>query len=264
MAGTAEFPSLPASLTSHSPQLGIVLGSGLAPFAEELKSLASADYSEIPGLPMSKVPGHQGSFLVAEIEGRKILIARGRVHLYEGWSAREVTAGIRCMHALGVRRLVLTNAAGTVNPDFPPGHWMMLRDHLNLTGTSPLTGGPNFVDMSEAYSKNLRAIFRSHAEKLGITLHEGVYASLRGPQYETPAEIAMMRTLGADAVGMSTVLETIQARALGMEVAAFSCLTNWGAGITGETIHHQEVLDVGRNAARELIRLFRASLPEMA
>jgi purine-nucleoside phosphorylase len=167
----------------------------------------------------------------------------------------QVTTGIRWLAEQGVTRLILTNAAGSLRSTFPPGQWMMLSDHLNLTGTSPLEGGPNFIDMSEVYSRNWREKIRSHAKKLMMPLHEGVYAGLRGPQYETPAEIRMLQTLGADAVGMSTVLESLQARALGMEVLGFSCLTNWGAGLSDEGLDHTEVLDVGKAAAAQMVRL---------
>jgi purine-nucleoside phosphorylase len=156
--------------------------------------------------------------------------------------------------------LVLTNAAGTLNRDFAPGDWMMLSDHLNLTAASPLAGGPNFFDMSEVYDAGLRGQFRAAASESGVSLHEGVYACVPGPQYETPAEVRMLRTLGADAVGMSTVFEAIQARALGLRVVAFSCLTNWAAGVTGETLSHHEVMDTGRRAAAVLVGLLETGL----
>jgi purine-nucleoside phosphorylase len=197
------------------------------------------------------------------VNGHPLLLARGRVHLYEGWNARDVAAGVRLMHRIGVTRLILTNAAGTLNPGFPPGQWMMLADHLNLTGTTPLLGGPNFIDLTEAYSPRFREIFRQAATEAGVPLHEGIYASLLGPQYETPAEIRMLRALGADAVGMSTVLETIQARTLGLEVAAFSCLTNWAAGISGQELSHKEVTDTGRTAAGSFATLFERALPRL-
>jgi purine-nucleoside phosphorylase len=187
-------------------------------------------------------------------------MAQGRVHLYEGRSADEVTAGIRFMAGIGVKKLILTNAAGTVNAAHKPGTWMMLSDHLNLTGTTPLLGGANFVDMSRVYSPALRTQFRDFAKEEGITLHEGVYAGLLGPQYETPAEIRMLKTIGADAVGMSTVLEAIQARALGLEIAGFSCLTNWGAGLGQESLDHHEVLATGKEAGGQLIRLLKRAL----
>lgn len=252
-----------ATLEKFGAKIAIVLGSGLNAFTDSLDVEETIPYSAIPDLPVSKVPGHAGAFSLARIEGAPLLVARGRVHLYEGWTAAQVTAGVRLMHGLGVRQLVLTNAAGTLNPAFPPGQWMMLSDHINLTGASPLTGGPNFIDLTNAYSPALRAVFREAAGTANVPLHDGVYASLPGPQYETPAEIRMLRTLGADAVGMSTVLETIQARALGMEVAAFSCLTNWAAGITGESLSHDEVTDTGRAAASQLVAVLRIALPTL-
>lgn len=260
---TQEFPGLPEDLEAFGAKVAIVLGSGLNSFADSLEVEATIPYGKIPGLPTSGVPGHEGAFSLARIDGHPLLVARGRVHLYEGHSAASVTAGIRLMHRLGVNRVILTNAAGTLNPDFPPGEWMQISDHLNLTGTSPLHGSPNFIDLTEAYSKRLREMFRADAGELGIPLHEGVYASLVGPQYETPAEVRMLRMLGADAVGMSTVLETIQARALGIEVAAFSCLTNWAAGITGSPLSHEEVTEIGRAAAGSLATLLRHTLPRL-
>jgi purine-nucleoside phosphorylase len=186
------------------------------------------------------------------------------VHLYEGRSAVEVTAGIRWMAEQGVRRLILTNAAGSLNPAHPPGAWMSIRDHLNLTGTSPLLGGPNFCAMSDIYCRKLRERFARAASAERVPLYEGVYAGLVGPQYETPAEVRMLRTLGADAVGMSTVLEAIQAHALGIEVAGFSCLTNWAAGLSGELLSHESVLAAGHEAAETLCRILLRGLPDAA
>ena len=254
-----EFAEVPAVLRSFQPDWGIVLGSGLGPFVDAIETDASVPFHEVPGLPESRVPGHAGRFVLGRVGGKRVLIAQGRVHLYEGRTAREVTAFVRFMAAVGARRLILTNAAGTLNREFAPGTWMMLRDHLNLTGTSPLLGGPNFIDMSEVYSARLRAHFSAAAAEQGMPLHDGVYASLLGPQYETPAEIRMLRAIGADAVGMSTVLEAIQARALGMEVAAFSCLTNWAAGMQA-TLDHGEVLAVGRQSGATLARLLISAL----
>lgn len=255
---------VPEGLRNSGAKLAIVLGSGLGPFAESLDHELVVNYHEIANLPASKVPGHAGRFVVAKMAGRPILIAQGRVHLYEGWSAHEVTRSVRLMHQIGIETLVLTNAAGTVNPGFPPGEWMMLSDHINFTGATPMHGGPNFFDMSEVYSKRLRHLFGAKASALNITLHEGVYVAMQGPQYETPAEIRMLQRLGADAVGMSTVPEAIQARALGLEVAAFSCLTNWGAGLSGDFLNHQEVTDTGKAAAGTLARLLHETLPEIA
>jgi purine-nucleoside phosphorylase len=193
--------------------------------------------------------------IYALVGGRPWAILKGRVHLYEGRGSGDVTAGVRLLHALGCGTVILTNAAGTLNAAHPPGTWMALSDHLNLTGTTPLLGGPNFVDMSEVYDANLRASFVELATQAGMPLHQGVYAGLLGPQYETPAEIRMLRAIGADAVGMSTVLEAIQARALGMRVAGFSCLTNWAAGMSSGGLSHGEVLETGREAASALCAL---------
>lgn len=234
--------------------LGIVLGSGLGPLAERVVVSKTVGFAEA-GLPVSSVKGHAGRFLFGTLGGREVIVMQGRVHLYEGHDAKAVTSGVRWMHGQGVRHLILTNAAGTLDPSSSPGTWMMLSDHLNLTGTSPLEGGPNFVDMTEVYDGSARETFRKLAAKLSMELHEGVYAGLRGPQYETPAEIRMLRTLGADAVGMSTVLEALQARALGMKVSAFSCLTNWAAGLSPTMLDHSEVIETGAAAASAMMDL---------
>lgn len=238
--------------------IGIVLGSGLGPLADAVAVEREVPFSEA-GLPASSVPGHAGRFVFGELSGAPVILMKGRVHLYEGHPARAVTAGVRWMAGQGVRRLILTNAAGTLNPDFHPGSWMMLSDHLNLTGTSPLEGA-DFIDMSTAYDPRWRTRFRDIAAATGMPLHEGVYAGLRGPQYETPAEIRMLRALGADAVGMSTVLEAIQARSLGIETVAFSCLTNWAAGISAAPLDHHEVLETGKLAAQQMIDLLARAL----
>lgn len=251
---------IPQELVECGATTAIVLGSGLGKFAEGLEHLGSHEYSGL-GLPASKVPGHAGRFVVVRLQDRPLLIAQGRVHLYEGWKASEVVSAVGLMQEIGIRSLILTNAAGTVNPEFFPGSWMMLSDHLNLTGQSPLRGGPHFVDMTEVYSRRLRNIFHKIASKQGTILHEGVYAAMHGPQYETPAEVRMLQRLGADAVGMSTVPEAIKARALGMEVAAFSCLTNWGAGISSDLLNHEEVTSAGQSAAGSLIDILREALP---
>ena len=240
--------------------IGIVLGSGLGLLAETVAVEREVTFAEA-GLPASSVPGHAGKFILGKLGGTPVVLMKGRVHLYEGHGPRLVTAGVRWMAEQGIQKFILTNAAGTLNPDFAPGTWMILSDHLNLPGTSPLEG-PDFIDMSVAYDAVWRAEFRTAAASTGMVLHEGVYAGLRGPQYETPAEIRMLRTIGADAVGMSTVLETIQARSLGLPVAAFSCLTNWAAGITTATLDHHEVLETGKQAAQAMIGLLAEVLGE--
>ena len=243
------------------PAWGIVLGSGLGSLVERLEIASIVDYADVPELPQSRVAGHAGRFVFGKLGGIPVVCAQGRVHLYEGRTAAEVTSFVRWMHARGAARLILTNAAGTANPAFEPGRWMMIADHLNLTGTTPLLGGAHFIDMSEVYSARLRRHFARSAEDAGIALHEGVYSGGLGPQYETPAEVRMLQRLGADAVGMSTVLEAIQARALGMEVAGFSCLTTRAAGHSPQPLAHEEVLATGKHAASQLADLLERALP---
>lgn len=242
--------------------IGIVLGSGLGPLADAVAVEREVSFSAA-GLPASSVPGHAGKFIFGKIGNTSVVLMKGRVHLYEGHGPRQVTAGVRWMAEEGIGKLILTNAAGTLNRDFAPGTWMMLSDHLNLTGDTPLQGA-DFIDMSVAYHAGWRDEFRQAAAHLGMILHEGVYAGLRGPQYETPAEIRMLRAIGADAVGMSTVLETLQARSLGLNVAAFSCLTNWAAGITPATLDHHEVLETGKHAAHAMVQLLEHVLGSAA
>ncbi|WP_411827245.1 purine-nucleoside phosphorylase [Luteolibacter sp. AS25] len=236
---------------------GIVLGSGLGVLADQVEVSREVAFEDA-GLAVSTVPGHSGKFVFGKLGSSEVVLMKGRVHLYEGHSAQVVTAGVRWMKEQGVESLILTNAAGTVNKAHLPGEWMMLSDHLNLTATTPLMGA-NFVDMSEVYDRAWRAEFEAAAKTLGMKLNEGVYAGLRGPQYETPAEVRMVRTLGADAVGMSTVLEAIQAKALGMRVAGFSCLTNWAAGMQ-ETLNHEEVLETGKAAGGAMVQLLEKVL----
>jgi len=252
--------AIPSELASFRPGVAMVLGSGLGSFADSSEKLFEIPFSAVPGLPESRVPGHAGKFVGAMVAGVRVLLALGRVHYYEGLTPRQVVEQIRLMAALGAKTLVLTNAAGTLNPAFEPGGWMMLADHINLTAVSPLAGGANFFDMSEVYDAKLREYFRGIASERGIVLHEGIYACVPGPQYETPAEVRMLRAFGADVVGMSTVFEAIQARALGMRVAAFSCLTNWGAGISSQSLSHHEVIETGRAGAAVLAGLLAEAL----
>ena len=251
-------------MQEFQPLTGLILGSGLGTFVDRLNINERISFLDA-GLPQSQVSGHAGEVILGTLGNARLAVLSGRVHLYEGRSAAEVTAGIWLLAGSGISQLIITNAAGTLNPAFPPGQWMMLTDHLNLTGHSPLTlgpdwtGGPEFVDMSEVYAPELRKKFASAAARQGMPLHQGVYAGLCGPQYETPAEVRMLRTLGADAVGMSTVLEVIQARALGLKIAAFSCLTNWAAGIAGP-LDHSEVIATGRAAAGAFAELLAECL----
>jgi purine-nucleoside phosphorylase len=247
-------------IKARQPKVGIVLGSGLGSVADALGIIGSVPYAEVPGLACSQVQGHRGLLGLAEVAGQPIVIAQGRIHLYEGHSAAAATEMMRIMHDMGVRTVVLTNAAGCINSTFEVGQLMVITDHINLTGTSPLLGGPHFVDMSAVYSEPLRRLLCRKAELLGITLYQGVYAGLLGPQYETPAEIRMLRILGADAVGMSTVLEAIRARALGMDVLGISTLTNWAAGLSPDELDHGEVMTMGRSVAEPLAELLAALL----
>ncbi len=242
--------------------IGLVLGSGLGEVAENWTTLAEIPTSDVPGLPASTVPGHTGRFLLCETGGVRVLVMQGRVHLYEGHGPRAVTAGIRAMAAAGIRTLVLTNAAGGIAEPMVPGTLMRISDHINLTGASPLEGHPRFLDMTAAYDPELGLLLNKSAAALGIPLPAGIYAGLRGPQYETPAEIQMLARLGADAVGMSTVLETIEARAHGLRVAAISTITNHAAGRTDSPLDHAEVLASGKHAASRLARLLAEFLPE--
>ncbi|MEP6698209.1 MAG: purine-nucleoside phosphorylase [Verrucomicrobiota bacterium] len=247
-------------LRDWGADLAIVLGSGLNALVTEAAPENRIPYADFAGLPKTSVPGHAGQFILGCVNEMRVIYAQGRVHLYEGHSAEDVAAGVRLLGETGIKRLILTNAAGCANENFSPGSWMIISDHLNLTGTSPLIGRADFIDMTDSYSSKWRAKFRSAAKSEGLTLHEGIYAGLLGPQYETPAEVRMLRSLGADAIGMSTVIEAIQARALGLEVAGFSCLTNWAAGMGGAPLSHEDVLETGRNAAEMFARLLNAAL----
>lgn len=236
------------------PQVGLVLGSGLGGFAETLENPIFVDYKSIRDFPVSTVEGHKGRFVVGEKHGLQIIAMQGRVHRYEGFSAHDVVFPIRTMWMAGVRTLFLTNAAGGISEDFAPGDLMQINDHINMTGDNPLIGpnddrfGPRFPPMGDAYTPELREIARAVAKKQGVTLHQGVYAGMNGPSYETPAEIRMLRTLGADAVGMSTVFETIAAAQLGMRVLGISCITNKAAGLPGAVLNHDEVQAVAAQA----------------
>ena len=248
-------------LRDWGAETAIVLGSGLSCLTDSCTAEQRIAYREFEDLPHPRVAGHAGEFVLGSVAGVRLIYARGRVHLYEGHSASAVTACIRLLADCGIRQVILTNAAGAINPAFNPGSWMTISDHLNLTGANPLVGQPRFVDLSNAYSRSWQSRFAHAAERVGMRLHAGVYAGVVGPNYETPAEVRMLRTLGADAIGMSTVLETIQTRALGLEVAGFSCLTNWAAGISALPLSHEEVLAAGKGAAADFCRLLEAALP---
>jgi purine-nucleoside phosphorylase len=251
------------------PNLAVVLGSGLGGFANTLENKTVIPYSDIPGWPHPTAVGHAGNLIVGTIDSVPVAALAGRVHLYEGYTAQQVVYGIRALDAFGVESVVLTNAAGGVNPAYKPGQLVLISDHINLTGRNPLTGpnddalGPRFPDMSEAYSKRYRDIARQAGTDLGLDLQEGVYAALPGPSYETPAEIRYLRTIGADLVGMSTALETIAANHAGLKVLGISCVTNHAAGVTDRKLEHREVLEVGARAQGTLTDLLRRVLPRL-
>jgi purine-nucleoside phosphorylase len=245
--------------------VGIVLGSGLAGLADAVERPVVIPYAQVPGVPEPTVPGHRGEFVAGTLEGVPVILQRGRLHLYEGHDPATAVFPVRLMAGLGVEMLVVTNAAGGIRASITPPALMLISDHLNLTGRSPLMGPapdgePRFPDMSAAYDPALRALAREVARDAGVTLHEGVYAGLLGPSFETPAEIRMLATLGADAVGMSTVLEVIAARARGLRVLGISTITNPAAGITDRPLDHEEVLEAGRAVARDLEALVRGVL----
>lgn len=248
-------------LGGRTPRVGVVLGSGLGAFADSLTGVEKFPYSDLPHMPVSRVVGHAGNFCVGRIGDVPVVCMQGRVHLYEGHSPAAAVHGVRTMARLGVEVVLLTNAAGGVEASWSPGDLMVITDHLNLTGTTPLLGpnddafGPRFPDMSRAYDPALVAAVRAVASEAKIAIREGVYAGLLGPTYETPAEIRMLRTLGAQAVGMSTVLEVIALRHLGVRVGALSCITNLGAGITSQLLDHKEVEETARTKRTELMTL---------
>jgi purine-nucleoside phosphorylase len=251
-------------------KVAVVLGSGLGPLADRLTDRVIVPYAEIPHFPAPTVAGHHGNLIAGTLSEARVIYLQGRFHYYEGHDLDTVTFPVRVLRLLGVETLVLTAATGGVNTDFRPGDVVALSDHLNLIGRNPLRGpnddrlGTRFPDMSEVYSRGLRALALEEARRLGVPLRTGVYACLSGPSYETPAEIRMLRTLGADVVGMSTVPEAIVARHTGMEVLAFALVTNAAAGVTGAPITHEEVLEAGRQAVPRLGGLIEAVVGRLA
>ena len=253
-----------------TPVIGVVLGSGLGGFGDTLDRLVKLPYGELPHLPISRVPGHSGNLCFGEVRGVPVVCMQGRVHYYEGHSIEACVHGARTMARLGVDRVLLTNAAGGVEASWSAGDLMIVTDHLNLMGTSPLLGpnddalGPRFPDMTVAYDVPLRDALARAAKGAGIALREGVYAALTGPSYETPAEIRMLRALGAQAVGMSTVPEVLALRHMGVRVAALSCITNLAAGITKATLDHAEVEAVAKERREALLSILAGWVREVS
>ena len=256
--------------TKLRPKVALVLGSGLGAFADELASSTRIPYQKIPGFPHSTVTGHAGSLVIGKSGEIPVAAMQGRVHLYEGYSSREVIFPMRVLGRLGIRAVILTNAAGAINLDYSQGVLVVIRDHINLQGKNPLIGpnderfGPRFPDMSTAYSKTYRGITLREAKRLSIGIHEGVYAAVSGPSFETPAEIRYLKTIGADLVGMSTVPEVIAARQMGIRVLGISCATNMAAGILNQPLSHAEVIETGDRVKSQFIALLRAVIPQVA
>jgi purine-nucleoside phosphorylase len=255
--------------TPLRPRIGLVLGSGLGGFADSASDATRIPYAEIPAFPRSTAIGHAGQLVIGKVGTVPVAVMQGRVHLYEGYSAQQVTFPMRVFGRMGIRSVILTNAAGGINLNYQQGALVLIRDHINLQGANPLVGpnddrfGLRFPDMTHAYAKAYRAIAQEEAAKLGMTLHEGVYAALLGPSYETPAEINYLRIIGADLVGMSTAFEVIAARHMGMKVLAISCVTNMAAGILDQPLSHVEVMETGERVKASFEALLRAVLPHI-
>ena len=256
--------------TGLRPRIALVLGSGLGAFADQLTEAVALRYQDIPYFPRPTAQGHAGRLVIGNCDGIPLAVMQGRAHLYEGQALRDIVFPVRVFGAMGVKAIVLTNAAGGIHPDYGAGCLVALRDHINLQGVNPLLGpnddrlGPRFLDLTEAYCQRYRELAVCAGKRLGIAVHEGVYAALPGPTYETPAEIRFLRTIGADLVGMSTVPEVIAARHLGLRVLAISCVTNMAAGLAGHPLSHEEVLAAGQRVQGQFLALLQAVLPGIA
>ena len=255
--------------TDFVPEVALILGSGLGGFAEEIEAVATVEYSEIEGFPVSTVQGHRGRFVFGYLAGKAVVAMQGRVHYYEGYPIGDVVMPTRIMGMLGAKKLILTNAAGGVNYNFKQGDLMIITDHISTFVPSPLIGknieelGTRFPDMSEVYSKRMRQIAAESAVACGISIKEGVYVQLTGPNFETPAEIRMYRTLGGDAVGMSTACEAIAARHMGLEVCGISCITNMACGMTTQKLSHEEVQETADRVAGQFKALLTAMIEKV-
>lgn len=258
------------SRTKLRPQIALVLGSGLGAFAEEFAEASKIPYAEIPYFPRSTAIGHAGQLVIGKVGAVPVAAMQGRVHLYEGYSAKEVAFPVRVFARMGVRTVILTNAAGGIKRELGQGKLVVISDHINLQGVTPLTGpnderfGLRFHDMTGAYDRRFREMTMGEGNRLGMAMYEGVYAALQGPSYETPAEIRYLRTIGADLVGMSTVPEVIAARHSGMRVLGISCVTNAAAGILDQPLNHLEVLETAERVKGQFINLLRAVIPRIA
>ena len=253
----------------NQPEIGIVLGSGLGDFADAIEDKVEIPYTEIPGFPVSTVKGHDGKLIFGHINSKEVCVMKGRIHYYEGYDIKEVVYPIEVLAGLGIKTIILTNAAGGVNTDFEPADLMIITDHINLMGKNPLIGpndedlGPRFPDMTDLYNKELVEIAENSAKKLGIDIKEGVYMYFTGPSYETAAEVRMARILGADAVGMSTVPEAIIARHRGLKILGISTITNISTGILDTPLDHTEVVEVGKEVAGKFKELLKEIIEEI-
>jgi purine-nucleoside phosphorylase len=256
--------------TKLRPRIALVLGSGLGDFADEFSNAATIPYAKIPYFPRSTAIGHAGRLVIGQVGDVAVAGMQGRVHLYEGYSIKEVAFPIRVFARMGIKAVILTNAAGGINRNYSQGCLVVIRDHVNLQGTNPLIGanderlGVRFPDMTQAYDREFHAFVNEEAKKLGLNIHQGVYLAAAGPSYETPAEIYSFRTIGADLVGMSTVPEVIAARHSGIRVLGISCVTNMAAGTTDAPLDHQEVLDTTKRVRKQFIALLTAVIPRIA
>ncbi len=256
-------------ITDFVPETALVLGSGLGDFAENIRMIATVDYSSLEGFPISTAPGHVGRFIFGELEGKKIIAMQGRVHYYEGYDMGDVVLPARLMHMLGAKTIILTNAAGGINPEYKAGDFMVLKDHISDFVPSPLRGenidelGVRFPDMTNVYDVELRKTIKKVAERLSVPVHEGVYVQTPGPNYETPAEIRMFSMLGADAVGMSTACEATAARHCGMKVCAISCISNLAAGISKAPLSHKEVQETANRVSKQFEQLIKEIIKEI-
>ena len=252
------------SKINNTPEIGLILGSGLGVLGDEIENPVIIKYDEIPNFPVSTVEGHSGQLVIGNLEDKFVIAMQGRFHFYEGYSMETVTFPVRVMKELGVKTVIVTNAAGGANKDFKPGDLMIIKDHINLSGNHPLIGpndnrlGVRFPDMSTAYTPKYRELAKECAKELGIEVQEGVYTFFSGPTYETPAEIRFAQTIGSDAVGMSTVPEVIVARHSGLDVVGISCITNMAAGILDQPLNHEEVIETTQKVKSEFLSLVKS------
>lgn len=248
------------------PRIGMILGSGLGEMAEEIENKVSISYRDIPNFPVSTVQGHEGNLVFGQLKGKQVAVMQGRLHYYEGYSMQEITFPIRVMDRLGIEMLIVTNAAGGINENFHAGDLMVIKDIINLQGDNPLIGpnlndfGKRFPDMSQAFSPKLQDILIKSGEKANLSVQKGVYVAMKGPNYETPAEVQMLKILGADAVGMSTVPEVIAARHSGIEVLGISCISNMAAGILKQPLNHAEVIETTQRVKEDFKKIIKETL----